>query len=86
MNKDRKAVFEKEIAPLMGQLSDLCKKHDVPYVAAFQVDIGDDTELIHKSYLADPEDGDRLHMMIEILEHNDFKLEQIDTPFECVLN
>ena len=33
---DLEAVYDEQINPLMKQIIDICKKHDLPFVASFQ--------------------------------------------------
>ena len=38
--KDLESVYDAEIAPLMKQIIDIAKEHDMPFVACFQLNDG----------------------------------------------
>jgi hypothetical protein len=41
---DREAVYDNQVFPLMGEIIDLCKEHDIPLLASFQYDDRSDPE------------------------------------------
>ena len=38
MTTKREAVYDAEISPLMTRIIAICKEHDIPHVASFQLD------------------------------------------------
>ncbi|MCK4822306.1 hypothetical protein KA005_41470 [bacterium] len=34
--KDKESIYDKKIAPLMTQIIDICKEHELPFFASFQ--------------------------------------------------
>lgn len=39
---DGEVVYDSQIAPLVGQIIDICKRHSIPMVATFQLTGGED--------------------------------------------
>jgi hypothetical protein len=35
--KDNEAIYDEQISPLMAQILEVCKAHDIPMVASFQL-------------------------------------------------
>ncbi len=39
MSNERETVYDAEVAPLMEQIVDICKRNDIPMVASFELDM-----------------------------------------------
>ncbi len=63
MSYDKEAVYDSEIAPLVAQILDVCKKHDLPLVLSVQYAAVDGVE----SYCSTTIPGSEPGLMMERL-------------------
>jgi hypothetical protein len=54
--KDKEAIYDAEIAPLMTQILEVCKREQIAMIASFDIPNDDDPELACTSMVPD-EDG-----------------------------
>ena len=61
---DLESVYDEKVSPLMAQIIDICKEHDLPFIAEFlyKNDEEDGEQLCTSAHLPDKQRGKSEHM------------------------